>query len=31
MFAGKVMGELPANADERECGLLMAGVTKDAA
>ncbi len=31
MFAGKVMGELPADADERECGLLMAGVTKDAA
>ena len=31
MFAGKVMGELAANADERECGLLMAGVTKDAA
>ncbi len=31
MFAGKVMGELGEKADERECGLLMAGVTKDAA
>ena len=31
MFAGRVMGELQASADERECGLLMAGVTKDAA
>ena len=31
MFAGKVMGERDATADERELGLLMAGVTKDAA
>jgi general nucleoside transport system ATP-binding protein len=31
MFAGRVMGELGENADERECGLLMAGITKDAA
>ncbi len=31
MFAGKVMGELGSEADERECGLLMAGVTRDAA
>jgi simple sugar transport system ATP-binding protein len=31
MFAGKVMGERAGNADEREIGLLMAGVTKDAA
>jgi general nucleoside transport system ATP-binding protein len=31
MFAGKVMGERPGDADERELGLLMAGVTKDAA
>ncbi|MCB1378380.1 MAG: ABC transporter ATP-binding protein [Alphaproteobacteria bacterium] len=31
MFAGKVMGELGPEAGERECGLLMAGVTKDAA
>jgi general nucleoside transport system ATP-binding protein len=31
MFAGRVMGERNANADERELGLLMAGVAKDAA
>ena len=32
MFAGKIMGERDATADERELGLLMAGVsTKDAA
>ncbi len=31
MFAGRVMGELKASADERECGLLMAGVVKEAA
>jgi general nucleoside transport system ATP-binding protein len=31
MFAGKIMGERDAQADERELGLLMAGVTKDAA
>ncbi len=31
MFAGKVMGERGPDADERELGLLMAGVTKDAA
>ncbi len=31
MFAGRVMGEREAGADERELGLLMAGVTKDAA
>ena len=31
MFAGRVMGERGASADERELGLLMAGVTKDAA
>ena len=31
MFAGRVMGELGEKADEREVGLLMAGVTKDAA
>ena len=31
MFAGKVMGERGAGADERELGLLMAGVVKDAA
>jgi general nucleoside transport system ATP-binding protein len=31
MFAGKVMGERAGDADEREIGLLMAGVTKDAA
>jgi simple sugar transport system ATP-binding protein len=27
MFAGKIMGERPAGADERELGLLMAGVS----
>ncbi|NJM29379.1 MAG: ATP-binding cassette domain-containing protein, partial [Rhizobiales bacterium] len=31
MFAGKVMGERAGDADERDIGLLMAGVTKDAA
>ena len=32
MFAGRIMGERDADrADERELGLLMAGVTKDAA
>ena len=31
MFAGKVMGERGPDADERELGLLMAGVTKEAA
>ena len=31
MFAGKIMGERGAGADERELGLLMAGVAKDAA
>jgi general nucleoside transport system ATP-binding protein len=31
MFAGKVMGERGAGADERDIGLLMAGVAKDAA
>ena len=32
MFAGKVMGERDPSANERELGLLMAGVTaKDAA
>jgi general nucleoside transport system ATP-binding protein len=31
MFAGKVMGERDGDADERELGLLMAGVTKEAA
>ena len=31
MFAGKIMGERKASADERELGLLMAGVTGDAA
>ncbi len=31
MFSGRVMGELDSSADERECGLLMAGVVKDAA
>ncbi len=31
MFAGKVMGERPGDADERDIGLLMAGVTKEAA
>jgi general nucleoside transport system ATP-binding protein len=31
MFAGRVMGERDASADERELGLLMAGVAKEAA
>jgi general nucleoside transport system ATP-binding protein len=31
MFAGRIMGERDAGADERELGLLMAGVNKDAA
>ena len=31
MFAGKVMGERGPDADERDIGLLMAGVAKDAA
>jgi simple sugar transport system ATP-binding protein len=31
MFAGRVMGECGPGADERELGLLMAGVAKDAA
>jgi general nucleoside transport system ATP-binding protein len=31
MFAGRVMGERGADANERELGLLMAGVAKDAA
>ncbi|MBI2717940.1 MAG: ABC transporter ATP-binding protein [Rhizobiales bacterium] len=31
MFAGKIMGERDASADERELGLLMAGVAKEAA
>ena len=31
MFAGRVMGERGPDANEREIGLLMAGVTKDAA
>jgi general nucleoside transport system ATP-binding protein len=31
MFAGRVMGERDGDADERDIGLLMAGVTKDAA
>ncbi len=31
MFAGKIMGERDANATERDIGLLMAGVQKDAA
>jgi simple sugar transport system ATP-binding protein len=26
MFDGRVMGELPGTADEREIGLLMSGV-----
>jgi simple sugar transport system ATP-binding protein len=31
MFDGKIMGErLPQNTDERELGLLMAGVTEGA-
>jgi general nucleoside transport system ATP-binding protein len=31
MFAGRVMGERGPEATERDIGLLMAGVTKDAA
>jgi ABC-type uncharacterized transport system ATPase subunit len=31
MFAGRIMGERGPGADERELGLLMAGVSKDAA
>jgi simple sugar transport system ATP-binding protein len=31
MFAGKIMGERGPEADEREIGLLMAGVTREAA
>ena len=31
MFAGKIMGERVGDADERELGLLMAGVQKEAA
>jgi len=31
MFAGRIMGERGPGADEREIGLLMAGVVKDAA
>ncbi len=31
MFAGRVMGEREPSADERELGLLMAGVSKEAA
>jgi len=31
MFAGRIVGERGAGADERELGLLMAGVTKEAA
>jgi general nucleoside transport system ATP-binding protein len=31
MFAGRVMGERDASASERDIGLLMAGVQKDAA
>ncbi len=31
MFAGRIMGERDASSDEREIGLLMAGVSKDAA
>jgi simple sugar transport system ATP-binding protein len=31
MFAGRIMGERGPSADERELGLLMAGVAKDAA
>ena len=31
MFAGRIMGERDGNAGERELGLLMAGVTKEAA
>ena len=31
MFAGRIMGERQSSADERELGLLMAGVSKEAA
>ena len=31
MFAGRIMGERGPDVDERECGLLMAGVAKEAA
>jgi simple sugar transport system ATP-binding protein len=31
MFAGRIMGERDPSADERDIGLLMAGVTKEAA
>ncbi len=31
MFAGRIMGERQPSADERELGLLMAGVTSEAA
>lgn len=31
MFAGRMMGERPGTADERELGLLMAGVAEDEA
>jgi len=31
MFAGRIVGERPGGADERELGLLMAGVTGEAA
>jgi ABC-type uncharacterized transport system ATPase subunit len=31
MFAGRIMGERGPDADERDLGLLMAGVAKDAA
>ena len=31
MFAGRIMGERSSEADERDIGLLMAGVSKDAA
>ena len=31
MFAGRIMGERTGDADERELGLLMAGVQRDAA
>jgi general nucleoside transport system ATP-binding protein len=31
MFDGKIMGERNSNTDEREIGLLMAGISKDAA
>ena len=31
MFAGRIMGERGPDVDERECGLLMAGVNQEAA